>query len=228
MALSPLSPHQASPAELQERLEAERSGNGFLAVRDNDGAQRLVLLGPDAERLTIGRARSADVSVWWDDAVSRVHAEIVRVGGRWTIVDDGLSRNGTFINGTRLQGRRTLCDRDEVRVGGTIVAVRLPEAGEGTTTRHADDTFADVRITEAQRRVLLALCRPYKDGDEFARPATNQQIADELFLSINAVKTHLRALFRIFGVGEDVPQNEKRLRVVETAMRRGLVSLRDL
>jgi predicted component of type VI protein secretion system len=228
LALSPLSPHQASPAELQEQLAAERSGNGFLVVRDDGGAQRLVPLSPEAERLTIGRARSADVSVWWDDAVSRVHAEIVRVGGRWTIVDDGLSRNGTFINGTRLQGRRTLRDRDEVRVGATIVAVRLPAAAEGATTRHADDTFADVRVTEAQRRVLMALCRPYKDGDEFARPATNQQIADELFLSINAVKTHLRALFRAFGVGEDVPQNEKRLRVVETALRRGLVSLRDL
>jgi predicted component of type VI protein secretion system len=228
VVISPLSPHQASPAELQQRLAAERAGSGFLALRAGDGAQQLVLLDAAAERLTIGRARSADVSVWWDDAVSRIHAEVVQLGHRWTIVDDGLSRNGTFVNGTRLQGRRVLRDRDEIRVGATIVAVRLPAAPDGATTRHTGDAFADVRITEAQRRVLVALCRPYKDGEAWARPATNQQIADELVLSVNAVKTHLRALFRILDVGEDVPQNEKRLRVVEAALRSGLVAVREL
>jgi len=228
VAHSPLSPHHATPVELQERLAAERAGNGFLAVRDGDGAQHMVVLAPDTERLTIGRARTNDLPIPWDEEVSRIHAEITHIGGRWVITDDGLSRNGTYVNGTRLQGRRQLLDRDEVRIGGTLVAVRLPAHGEGTTTRVAGEDYADVRITEGQRRVLLALCRPFKDGDEWARPATNQQIADELFLSINAVKTHMRALFRCFGLGDDVPQNEKRLRVVESALQSGMVALRDL
>jgi hypothetical protein len=227
VAISPLSSHQASPAELKDRLAAERAGGGFLAMRDGGGTQRIVALDPTAERLTIGRARSSPVSVWWDDAVSRVHAEIVCVGGRWTVVDDGLSRNGTFVNGTRLQGRRALDDRDELRVGGTVIAVRLPPESDGSTTRHTADGFRDVHVTDAQRRVLVALCRPYKDDEAFARPATNQQIAEELVLSVDAVKTHLRALFRAFDVGE-APQNEKRLRVAESALRSGVVAMREL
>jgi predicted ArsR family transcriptional regulator len=87
--------------------------------------------------------------------------------------------------------------------------------------------FTPPRLSEAQRRVLLALCRPYKEPGPFTTPATNQQIADELFLSVEAIKTHLRALFGKFGV-EDLPQNQKRAKLVERAFQTGLVSERDL
>jgi hypothetical protein len=82
-------------------------------------------------------------------------------------------------------------------------------------------------VSDAQRRVLLALCRPYKEPGPFTTPATNQEIASELFLSVEAVKTHLRALFAKFGV-EDLPQNQKRARLIERAFQTGLVSERDL
>ena len=82
-------------------------------------------------------------------------------------------------------------------------------------------------VSEAQRKVLLALCRPYKAPGPFTTPATNQDIAGELFLSVEAVKTHLRALFAKFGV-EDLPQNQKRAKLIERAFQTGLVSERDL
>jgi predicted ArsR family transcriptional regulator len=82
-------------------------------------------------------------------------------------------------------------------------------------------------LSDAQRRVLVALCRPFKDSSGYVTPATNQQIADELFLSIDAVKTHLRALFAKFEI-EDLPQNQKRVRLVELALTNGIVSPRDL
>ncbi len=82
-------------------------------------------------------------------------------------------------------------------------------------------------LSEAQRRVLVALCRPFKESAGYVTPATNQQIAGELFLSVDAVKTHLRALFAKFGI-EDLPQNQKRIRLVELALKSGVVTPRDL
>jgi DNA-binding NarL/FixJ family response regulator len=75
--------------------------------------------------------------------------------------------------------------------------------------------------------VLVSLCRPFHEGDAFARPPTNQQIADELFLSVAAVKTHLRILFQRFGV-EDLPHNEKRAQLARLAFESGAVSSADL
>src|SRR4051812_4179131 len=39
---SPLAAHAASPAELQERLTAERNGDPLLVLRDGGGRQRLL------------------------------------------------------------------------------------------------------------------------------------------------------------------------------------------
>src|SRR3712207_5816904 len=101
-------------------------------------------------------------------------------------------------------------------------------------TRYWRDWSSDVcssdllhSLTESQRAVLLALCRPFKHGSAYAVPTTNQDIAAELFLSQDAVKTHLRALFAKFGV-EELPQNQKRLRLVERALQSGVVRDRDL
>ena len=81
-------------------------------------------------------------------------------------------------------------------------------------------------LTPAQRRVLIALCRPFKDST-YSTPATNQQIADELVVSVDAVKSNLRALFAAFGV-DDLPQNQKRASLALQALRTGVVSRRDL
>jgi DNA-binding NarL/FixJ family response regulator len=69
---------------------------------------------------------------------------------------------------------------------------------------------------------------PVSNGSgSYATPATNPQIAAELVLSLAAVKTHLRALFKAFAV-DDLPQQEKRLHLVPLAFSTGLVSNRDL
>jgi DNA-binding NarL/FixJ family response regulator len=64
--------------------------------------------------------------------------------------------------------------------------------------------------------VLVALCRPLTRSDS-AAPATNEQISSELFLSLSAVKGHLRVLYSRFGLDE-APQNQKRLLLAERAL----------
>jgi pSer/pThr/pTyr-binding forkhead associated (FHA) protein len=217
--------HAASPAELQERLEAERRGDPFLLYRDA-GGQRIVPLGAVPERFSVGRDREMDLTLD-DEQVSLLHAELERIGGQWTVADDGLSRNGTFLNGERTSGRKRLRDGDDLRFGETVVIFRDPAASEAGETASPPDAPAVERLTESQRKILIALCRPFRDGGQYATPATNQQIADEVYLSVDAVKGHLRTLFERFDVG-DLPQNQKRVRLVELTLRSGLITVREL
>src|SRR4051812_46232897 len=73
---SPLAAHAATPAELRERIEAERAGVPFLVLRDGDGAQRLFVLDPAIDRVAIGRSPGNDIALQWDTEVSRLHAEL--------------------------------------------------------------------------------------------------------------------------------------------------------
>ena len=227
MTQSPFAPHTSSPAELRDRIEAEQRGRPFLLYRDGGGGQRLIDLDSAPAELTVGRHPTNGVPLSWDLNISRVHAVIERMGDYWTVADDGLSRNGTWVNGARVTGRRRLVDGDMLRFGDTLIAFCDPERGESKGTEDQDQHPTAENVSEAQRRVLLALCRPYKDAGGFAAPASNRQIADELSLGIDAVKTHMRALFYLFGVGH-LPQNQKRARLVERAFRTGVVTERDL
>jgi pSer/pThr/pTyr-binding forkhead associated (FHA) protein len=205
--------------------EPGRAPGPFLVFQDGTGARVVRALGDGADRLTLGRHESCEIRFGWDERVSRTHAVLERVGQAWTLADDGLSRNGTFVNGERLITRHRLADGDAVHVGETLVIFREPAAA-GSPTRGEAPPTGPV-LSPAQRRVLVALCRPFKHRDAFTTPATNQQIADELVVSVDAVKTQMRGLFAHFGAG-DLPQNRKRAEVVRRAFESGLVKERDL
>jgi hypothetical protein len=227
VSVSPIDPDGASPAELQERIRADRRGEPYLLFRDAAGAQRILALGDERPQLTIGRVSGCDVCLDWDPGISRAHAQLARLGKQdWMLVDDGLSSNGSIVNGERLRERRRLVNGDLLRFGDTsIVYCSPPREARETVIRGADSV--EIRLSPAQRRVLVALCRPYRDGDQFATPASNLEIANELVLSVEAVKTHLRALFEKFDVGP-LARDAKRARLVQRAFAVGAISRRDL
>ena len=214
--------HRSTPAELKARLEAERRGMPFLLYFDGAGQQVLHEL---EGGITVGRGADCDVTLGWDREVSRLHAQLDRVGAHWVLVDDGLSRNGSFVNGERVVGRRALRDGDRLVFGDTPVSYRAP-AGEGaSSTINVTTSPAAVNLTPTQKQILVALCRPVRDS-AFATPLTNREIADEVSLSVDAVKAHLRTLFERFGL-EDLPQNQKRARLAAIALLQGIVTQRD-
>jgi pSer/pThr/pTyr-binding forkhead associated (FHA) protein len=217
----------ASAPELKAQIEAGRAGRPFLVFRDGGGGQAIVAIEPGASELWVGRGESADVRLEWDEEVSALHAQIEVVRDECTLVDDGLSRNGSFVNEERVHGRRHLRDGDTIRFGRTTVLYRKPGEDAPEATVIAGDVPAAATISPAQRKVLVALCRPYKDGPSFATPATNQEIGEELHLSVDAVKTHMRALFEKLEIG-DVPQNQKRVALAERALQTGIVNSREL
>lgn len=217
--------HDLTPAELSRVVAAEREGAAFLMLRDADAGLQLVEL--EGDRVVVGREAGNDLAVPWDVEVSRVHALLERLAGSWTVVDDELSRNGTFVNGQRLRGRRRLNDRDLLRFGGTAVLFRDPASEAGETPRVASHE-AVAGITPGQRRVLVALCRPFLDAREpGATPPSNSELAQALGVSTEAVRSHLKALFRTFEL-PDLPQNRKRAELARRALAAGVVLPRDL
>ena len=215
-------PHRSTPAELKARLEAERLGAPFLVYFDGAGRQVLHELG---EPITVGRGADCDIALGWDREVSRLHAELETVGAHWVLVDDGLSRNGSYVNGERVVGRRVLKDGDRLVFGETPVIYRAPATAGASSTIVVTTSPAAVNLTPTQRRILVALCRPVRDS-AFATPLTNKEIADEVSLSVDAVKAHLRTLFERFGL-EELPQNQKRARLAAVALLQGIVTQRD-
>ena len=213
-----------TPAELKEVIAAERTGYPFVVWRTEEGAQRLLLLDQQRWRVTIGRDPTADISLPWDAEVSRTHALLEQVGRGWTLVDDGLSRNGSFVDGVRVIGRRRLRDKDRLVFGATPVTYRETTGGI-TQTASAIDTPAAIPLTPMQRKVLIALCRPVHESAS-ATPATNRQIAEEVYLTVDAVKAHLRVLFDRYGLSQ-LPQNEKRARLVAAVLESGVLAPRD-
>lgn len=129
------------------------------------------------------------------------------------------------MNGERLTGRRRLRDGDRLCFGVTAVIYRRPtiEASESTDV---GSTAKSVILSHTQRSVLVALCRPL-GRSAFEPPATNREIADELHLSVDAVKAHLRVLFERFGL-ELLAQNRKRARLAATALVNDIVAPHDL
>jgi hypothetical protein len=226
MAMDATPPSAAQvAADLRALISAERTGEPFLHARACDGSQRVFALPKTRWRATIGRHADCDIALPWDPEVSRVHALVERVGAEWMFADDGISRNGSFVNGTRVSGRHLLTDGDRVCVGATVLIFHDPGARDGESTARESGERESVALSATQREVLIALCRPVSDS-AFATPATNRQIADELFLSVDAVKAHLRVLFERFGLHE-LPQNEKRARLAASVLASGVLSPRD-
>jgi predicted component of type VI protein secretion system len=206
--------HGSSPSELQARLAAERADAAFIELRDGDGVQHLVPL--QGEALTVGRSPACGLALPWDAQVSRSHTSIEAIDGVWTVLDDGRSTNGTYVNEERVQGRRPLRHLDVIRVGATRLRFHDPsETTDSKLTEVASQTAAP-SLTPAQLRVLIALCRS-SEG-----PASNEEIADELTVSIDTVKTHMRALFDAFNLQASAPYR-KRFELVRLAVDAGLV-----
>jgi len=208
--------------EIKAVLDAQRTGLPIVVTRDDEDRQRIFVLEPDDERLWVGRGEACDLRLDWDRQASRCHAELLRVAGGWAVVDDGLSRNGTFVGSERVVGRRRLRHGDVVRVGSSSMTYRLAAPSE-TATRPQEGMVAMPDLTPMQRKVLVSLCRPLWNEHGPAVPATNPVIAAELTLSTKAIKAHMRSLFPKFGV-ESLPQNQKRARLAELAIQAGLVS----
>jgi pSer/pThr/pTyr-binding forkhead associated (FHA) protein len=201
----------------------------LLVYVDAAGCRRDFALSERAV-VTLGRRIEADVCLPWDPGVSRLHAELIHRAGEWVIADDGLSQNGTLVNGLPLEGRRRLHDGDLITVGSTTLTFcAAPDDGEqGPLRADADVTLSVPEMrpswtySEQQRHVLRALCRPLFEDGEGVEPASDGEIATRTGIDERVVSHELDDVAQRFGFG-GLREDERRLRTALAALRSGLI-----
>ncbi|GLW96202.1 FHA domain-containing protein [Microtetraspora sp. NBRC 16547] len=184
----------------------------FIRIEDSG---EVIALRP--EITTIGRGRGVDVRLT-DPSVSRLHAEFVRRGPYLYVVDLGLSRNGTRVNGRPI-ARRVLDDGDVVSFGAARARVGgIPR--EDFTPEVELRRAAAPELTRREVDVLTSLCRPALSDEAFVAPATAREIADDLVVTEAAVKQHLLRLYQKFRIPEGT---NRRTRLANEVVALGLV-----
>ncbi len=122
-----------------------------------------------AARTSIGRSQEADLVIL-NGSVSRDHAELVRGADGWQVRDLG-SRNGTHVDGQRVNGRAPLPEVGRVRFGDVpflFVGKPLPLASQrppsiGTTRDARSAPFRYLMRGEGLELCLLAAPGPDAD-----------------------------------------------------------------
>jgi len=106
---------------IRSHLAAHRPARGAvtLAFTVADDPEHIVVID---RPLVAGRSREADLVID-DPFCSDLHARLSVDGGRLTVHDLG-SKNGSFVNDTRLTAPCTLGPGDTLRLGRTIMEVR--------------------------------------------------------------------------------------------------------
>jgi hypothetical protein len=187
-------------------------------IRVEDSGNVMPLAG---EVTTVGRGSAVDVRLD-DPSVSLLHAEIIRRGPYAYVVDLGLSRNGTRVNG-RPVARRVLEDGDVLSFG----AARCRVGGLPHEDLPSEAELRRPAVPELTRReldVLAALCRPALSDEAFVAPATAREIAASLVVTEAAVKQHLLRLYQKFRISGGA---NRRIRLANEVVAVGLVRPAD-
>ncbi len=81
----------------------------------------------EGESIIIGRSSGAEL-VLADRFLSRKHAKLHREGESWFVQDLG-SRNGTLLNGTKVEEPTAVKAGDEIRLSGSVIMFHSPDQG---------------------------------------------------------------------------------------------------
>jgi len=127
------------------------AAHAFVVLHIEGEDRSRVLDLPDGVDVTFGRSRGATVTID-SEKVSRMHARIRRTGDLIEVEDLG-SRNGTRVNGERIDAIVRVTNGDEISIG-SIHAVVGMTSGLRRTSPIADDARGEARlVAEVDRSV---------------------------------------------------------------------------
>jgi len=130
-----------------------------LILTSPEGQQTVTL----ASRNSLGRHPDSSIQIL-DKIVSKEHCRILLEGDTW-VLEDLDSLNGTFLNGTRVNGRRPLAHGDEFTLGATRARFEL-EARERT---NVPDTLAQRNAAAPRAAGAVAPVVPEVNQTPWAR-----------------------------------------------------------
>jgi len=171
--------------------------------------------------MSIGKSAGNDIVIDGDEAVSRLHCRLERLGSAWCITDLG-AKNGTIVNGALITSCK-LYDRDEIILGRTrlVLLDSTARKGGGTT----QPVVSAPKLTAKEKEVLIELCRPILTETAFKQPARVETIAQALVVGTPAIRMHLGNLYLKYGILDGV---DKRLQLANAAIQSGAVTRKDL
>ena len=79
-----------------------------------------------------------------------------------------------------------------------------------------------IELREREQDVLNELCKPVLESA--GPPASNVEIADALFLSLDGVRSNLKSLYRKFGIRSGTP-DQRRAQLVQRAIDEVYISI---
>jgi len=158
-----------------------------VVVRSPSGATQDVPL--DGDRVVFGRSTEAQVSFPEDFSLSRRHLQLEPEAGGWAVEDLG-SKNGTWVNGQRLAGRKRLQAGDRIEAGRLVLTFDPPNSDPGDIVFFADAPVAPQRTVVARLEGVLG------DVESLSRKPTNsgaRKPEGEIPLASTAVRALVQA-----------------------------------
>jgi pSer/pThr/pTyr-binding forkhead associated (FHA) protein len=210
-------------------MAARTDGTDGPSVTWEVGAQaRTLILEPDRSPYSIGRDTRCAIRID-DRQASRCHAELFYDESWGWKVADLDSKNGTHLDGKRVQRARALGGEHSIRCGHTVLAFSDPDALLRSNIPLTESDGSDIELTRAHRDVIELLSRPFRDVDDpratTVRPPSNEAIADELMIDMGTLRKRLKRLYVVFDVPKTgLGTDEKRRELVARAFERGTVA----
>jgi hypothetical protein len=177
--------------------------------------------------VSIGRGPENDL-VLRSKTVSRRHALVTQVQGRWFVEDRG-SYNGTVLNDVRIPpgGGLPLRHTDRLELGEVTLIFSAPvEAADldTTATLQAAPPRYTRQLSPLQQQVVRLLCRPWLAGGSLETLPSNEEIAMQLGTpgATETVKAALRRAYAKAGLSH-LPAHAKRRALCRVAREQGWI-----
>lgn len=168
------------------------------------------------ERNTLGRHPEQSVQVL-DRVVSKQHAEVLYYEDRFWLRDLG-SRNGTFINGHRIDDPRALSDGDQIGMGSTRITYRESDDPTHSEREQSLQTSIDMITSDLPATTTDTAIRSRVQADALQRREflAESEIIDEFVLREDYEK--LRIVFELNrSIGSETTQEIILQRILEKA-----------